>query len=84
MFALLLIAVLSSHSQCTLQYEGKQVFIVTPSRTASYAYRVRSFVDGKVYPQMWRGIIRPGQRKPAGKKGARGVWTFKVDKCDKV
>ena len=84
MFVLLLAALLSSHDQCALAYKGKQVYISTPSKTTSYAYRVHSFVDGKADPHMWRGIIRPGERKLAGRKGTRGVWTFKVDSCKKL
>ena len=84
MIALLLVALIAKHSQCALVYEGKQVYITTTSKTTSYAYRVRSFVDGKTQPKMWRGVIRPGERKRARKKGARGVWTFKVDSCTKI
>jgi hypothetical protein len=84
MIALLLVALIAKHGQCALVYEGKQVYVVTTSKTISYAYRVRSFVDGKVDPHTWRGVIRPGERKPAGKKGTHGVWTFKVDTCQKL
>jgi hypothetical protein len=82
MIALLLVAVLSK--QCALAYEGKQVYIVTTSKTTSYAYHVRVFVDGKIQPRAWQGVIRPGKRKLVGKKGTRGLWTFKVDKCKKA
>jgi hypothetical protein len=84
MIALLLVAMLSKQTPCALVYEGKQVYVVTTSKTTSYAYRVRSFVNGKAQPGTWRGVVRPGKRKLAGKKGTRGVWTFKVDTCKKV
>ena len=84
MIALLLVAMMAKNGQCALVDHGKQVYIMTTAKTGSYAYRVRAFVDGKPDLHTWRGVIRPGQRKLAGKKGSRGVWTFKVDACKKV
>jgi hypothetical protein len=84
MIALLLVALIARHGQCALEDHGKQVYIVTTSKTTSYSYQVRSFVDGKAQPRIWKGVVRPGQRKLAGKKGNRGKWTFKVDTCQKV
>jgi hypothetical protein len=83
MIALLLVALIAKNGQCAIVHEGKQYYVTTSSKTTSYAYRVRSFVDGKAN-HTWQGVIRPGERKPTGKKGPRGVWTFKVDTCKKV
>ena len=84
MFALLIAAAIASQSQCALVQKGPQVYIVNGSRTASYAYRVSAYVNGKAAAQKWQGVLKPGQRKKAGPKNARGDWKLKVDRCKKV
>lgn len=84
MLALLIVAALSSQSQCTIVQKGPQIYVVNSSRTASYAYRVSVYVNGKSTAQKWQGVLKPRQRKKAGVKDARGAWRFKVDRCKKV